>query len=134
MERLGAVCDEVVVAPGALGARAGSLADRVGRKPMVLRATVAIAVAMVAAVELALRGLLVAGAVIGAGSDPSGQGMVAMPLAPVGITLALLAAVLLAAKGAQLALRVSARVRAWRASTREGLCPQACTCCTEVRT
>jgi hypothetical protein len=93
----------------------------------------AIALAMVAAVELALRGLLFAGGLIG-GGDPSGRGLIAMPLAPIGITLALLATVLLAAKAAQLALRASARVGAWRASTREGLCPQACTCCTEART
>ena len=57
-----------------------------------------------------------------------------VPWVPVGITAALLAAVLLAAKAAQLAFRGVARVRAWRTRTREGLCPQACNCCGEVRT
>jgi hypothetical protein len=55
-----------------------------------------------------------------------------VPWAPVGITTALLVAVLLAAKGAQLALRGARSVRAWRARTRESLCPDACTCCSEV--
>jgi hypothetical protein len=57
-----------------------------------------------------------------------------VPWVPVGITAALLAVVLLAAKGAQLTLRSLRRVQAWRARTREELCPQACDCCGEVRT
>jgi len=57
-----------------------------------------------------------------------------VPWVPVGITAALLATVLLAAKGAQLALRASARLRAWRARTHEDLCPQACNCCGEAPT
>jgi hypothetical protein len=52
---------------------------------------------------------------------------------PVAITLAVLAAVLSAAKGAQLALRGLGAVRAWR-SRRAGLCPGACGCCTSART
>jgi hypothetical protein len=56
-----------------------------------------------------------------------------VPWVPVGITAALLAAVLLAAKAAQLTLRGLNRVRAWRARTQEGLCPQPCNCCGEVR-
>ena len=57
-----------------------------------------------------------------------------VPLTPLGITVALLAAVLLAAKGAQLVLRGTRRFSVWRARSREGLCPQACSCCSEVRT
>ena len=56
-----------------------------------------------------------------------------VPWVPVGITVALLAVVLLAAKGAQLGLSAQRRVRAWRARTGEGLCPQACSCCGEAR-
>ena len=52
-----------------------------------------------------------------------------VPWAPVGITMALLVTVLLAAKGAQLALRGVRAVRAWRTRTQEDLCPQACNCC-----
>ncbi len=57
-----------------------------------------------------------------------------VPLKPIGITTAVLVAILLLAKGAQLTLRTTASVRAWRARTREGLCPQACDCCGEVQT
>lgn len=57
-----------------------------------------------------------------------------VPWVPAGITAALLAAVLLAAKGAQLGLRGMRSLRAWRSRTGEGLCPQACTCCSEART
>jgi hypothetical protein len=55
-----------------------------------------------------------------------------VPWVPVGITAALLASVLLAAKGAQLGLRGIHRLRAWRTHTSEGLCPQACTYCSDV--
>jgi hypothetical protein len=57
-----------------------------------------------------------------------------VPLTPIGITTALLAAILLAAKAAQLGLRAAVRVRALRSRTREGLCPRACNCCGEART
>ncbi len=57
-----------------------------------------------------------------------------VPWVPVGITAALLVTVLLAAKAAQLGLRGARRFRAWRARTGEGLCPQPCSCCSEVRT
>ena len=57
-----------------------------------------------------------------------------VPWVPVGITAALLATVLFAAKAAQLGLRGGRRFRAWRARASEGLCPQACSCCGEVRT
>ncbi len=88
---------------------------------------------MIVAVELALRGLLLAGAILGAGTDPGGQGLSAVPLTPIGITAGLLLAVVLLAKAAQLGFRAVARLRAWRARTREGLCPQTCSCCPEVR-
>jgi hypothetical protein len=57
-----------------------------------------------------------------------------VPLKPIGITTALLVVILLAAKAAQLGLRAWLRISAWRAHTREGLCPQACTYCGEART
>lgn len=57
-----------------------------------------------------------------------------VPLKPIGITTALLVTVLLVAKGAQLAMRASLRLREWRARTHEGLCPQACDCCGEATT
>ena len=57
-----------------------------------------------------------------------------VPWVPVGITAALLASVLLAAKAAQLILRGLSRVQAWRSRAHGGLCPQACNCCGEVRT
>jgi hypothetical protein len=94
----------------------------------------ALALAMIVAVELALRGLLLAGAGLGAGTDPGGQGLTALPLTPIGITTALLLAVLLAAKCAQLGLRAVVRARAWRSRTSEELCPQACNCCSQART
>ena len=94
----------------------------------------AIAIVMIVAVELALRGLLLAGSVLGAGTDPGGQGLTALPLAPIGITAALLLAVLLGAKGAQLAFRAAHRLRTWRSRTGEGFCPPACAHCSEGRT
>ena len=57
-----------------------------------------------------------------------------VPLTPLGITTAVLVAVLLAAKGAQLGLRGLRSLRAWRARRAGGLCPQACSCCSELRT
>ena len=57
-----------------------------------------------------------------------------VPWVPVGITAALLGSVLAVAKAAQLTLRGVSRVRAWRSRTRDGLCPQPCNCCGEVRT
>ncbi|MDX6583895.1 MAG: hypothetical protein QOI10_3079 [Solirubrobacterales bacterium] len=56
-----------------------------------------------------------------------------VPLAPLGITTALLATVLVAAKAAQLGLRF-ANHRAARPRTRGAICRQPCTCCTEART
>jgi hypothetical protein len=64
-----------------------------------------LALAMVVAIDLTLRGLLLAGALVGAGSG-GGEGIVAMPLAPIGITTGLLLLVLACAKGADVMLRV----------------------------
>ena len=57
-----------------------------------------------------------------------------VPLKPIGITMAVLVTVLLLAKAAQLALRATSRFRTWRTRPRDGMCPQACSCCGEVQT
>ena len=70
-----------------------------------------LAVAMIVAIELTLRGalLLVAGAgVDGAGS---GRGVTALPAAPLAVTVALLIGLLAATKGLQLLLRARERGR-----------------------
>jgi hypothetical protein len=65
-----------------------------------------LAVAMVVAIDLTLRGLLAVGGLIGAG--PEGDpGLVVLPLAPVGITTGLLALVLAGAKLADLLTRTA---------------------------
>lgn len=66
----------------------------------------AIAVTMVVAVDLALRIVLLLTALAGASDPPPDPGLTVLPLAPMGITMALLVAVLAAAKVLQLALRV----------------------------
>jgi hypothetical protein len=78
-----------------------------------------LALAMIVAIDLTLRGLLLAGAVVGAG--PEGDpGIVVLPLAPIGITTGLLLLVLATAKGADLLLRLrdSRRERAHAAQRR----------------
>jgi hypothetical protein len=64
-----------------------------------------LALAMLVAIDLTLRGLLLAGALVGAGSG-GGEGIVVMPLAPIGITTGLLLLVLAGAKGADVMLRM----------------------------
>lgn len=65
----------------------------------------ALALAMVVAIDLTLRGLLLAGAVVGAA--PAGSpGLIVLPLAPIGITTGLLLFVLATAKGAELLMRL----------------------------
>jgi hypothetical protein len=68
----------------------------------------AMALAMVAAIDLTLRALLLAGAVVGAGTHPH-SGLIALPLAPIGITTGLLLLVVAAAKGAELLSRLRGR-------------------------
>lgn len=67
----------------------------------------AIAVAMVIAVDLAIRAVLILMALVGGGSLSSGEKLTVLPLAPLGLTTALMLAVLLSAKGVQLALRLA---------------------------
>lgn len=67
----------------------------------------AIAVAMIVAVDLTLRGVLLAAAALGAGEAGSADGVLVLPLTPIGITGAVLAVLLLAAKGAELLQRLS---------------------------
>jgi hypothetical protein len=64
------------------------------------------AVAMIVAVDLALRVALVCLSVGGLGDPPPPDGATVLPLAPIAITSAILAAVLIAAKLMDLALRV----------------------------
>jgi hypothetical protein len=66
----------------------------------------AIAVTMIVAVDLALRMVLLLTALAGASDTPPDPGLTVLPLAPIGITMGLLVAVLAAAKALQLALRV----------------------------
>ncbi len=77
----------------------------------------ALAVAMVAAIDLTLRGVLLAGSLIGATPAPE-LGFVALPLAPIGITTGLLLLVVAGAKLAELVLRPRARRDRRRAARR----------------
>lgn len=92
----------------------------------------AIAVAMIVAVDLTLRGLLFTASLLGADTDGRGAGLTVLPLAPIGITMALLAGILIAAKALQLGLRLGDRPRAAARGARPALCPHPCTCCTEA--
>lgn len=65
----------------------------------------ALAVAMVAAIDLTLRGVLFAGSLVGATSAPEAE-VVVLPLAPLGITTGLLLLVVAGAKLAELLLRL----------------------------
>lgn len=65
----------------------------------------AIAATMIVAVDLALRAVLGLASLAGLAEAPD-AGLTVLPLAPIGITMALLAAVLAGAKGLQLAMRV----------------------------
>jgi len=58
----------------------------------------AIAIAMIAAVDLTLRGFLLVAAALGSGAFSDAGGAFVLPLAPIGITGAVLAFVLLIAK------------------------------------
>lgn len=71
----------------------------------------AIAVAMIIAVNLSLRGALLAISLTGAGEGASDRGLFVLPVALIGITGALLATVLGTAKALELCLR--ARERGW---------------------
>ena len=93
----------------------------------------AIAVSMIVAVDLALRGLLFAAGLLGAETDAGGAGLTVLPLAPIGITTALLAVVVLGAKALQLALRVSSGSRTVARNAPRALCPRPCTCCAQAR-
>jgi hypothetical protein len=63
-----------------------------------------LAVAMLIAIDLTLRAVLMAAHLLGAGPAPH-LGLVALPLAPIGITTGLLALVVSGAKAAELVLR-----------------------------
>jgi len=93
----------------------------------------AIAVTMIVAVDLALRGLLFAAGLLGAETDAGGAGLTVLPLAPIGITTALLAVVVIAAKGLQLVLRVRGGSRTVARNAPRALCPRPCTCCAQAR-
>ena len=82
----------------------------------------AIALAMIAAVDLALRALLLV-----SGADASGA--LVIPIAPIGLTSGLLVTVLAAAKGAELLQRLGRRRHTVRLARPR--CPNPCTCCTE---
>jgi len=84
----------------------------------------AMALAMIVAVDLALRALLLA-----SGGDASGAFVI--PVAPISFTAGLLVAVLMAAKGAELLVRLGRYRRAARLT--RARCPQPCACCNEVR-
>jgi hypothetical protein len=72
----------------------------------------AISVTMIVAVDLALRVVLLLTALAGVSDTPPDPGLTTLPLAPIGLTLGLLVAVLVAAKALQLALRVRDHCRA----------------------
>jgi hypothetical protein len=76
-----------------------------------------LAVAMLIAIDLTLRGVLTAGYLLGAAPAPH-LGLIALPLAPIGITTALLALVVAGAKCAELALRPRRRREPQRAEGR----------------
>jgi hypothetical protein len=63
-----------------------------------------LAVAMLIAIDLTLRAVLMGAHLLGAGPAPH-LGLVALPLAPIGITSGLLALVVAGAKAAELAFR-----------------------------
>lgn len=92
----------------------------------------AMAASMIVAVDLALRGLLFTASFLGADIGARGGGLTVLPLAPIGITTALLVGILVAAKGLQLGLRVGSRPRGAPRGARPALCPHPCTCCTGV--
>ena len=75
-----------------------------------------LALAMLVAIDLTLRGVLLAGYLLGLTSAPE-LGVIALPLAPIGITTGLLLLVVSSAKLAELALRPRRR-RAARARRR----------------
>lgn len=68
-----------------------------------------IAVVMIIAVELTLRGALLAISLAGGGEGASDRGPIALPIVPLGITVALVATVLTGAKALELCLRVRDR-------------------------
>ncbi len=92
----------------------------------------AIAVSMIVAVDLALRALLFTAGLLGAETDAGGAGLTVLPLAPIGITTALLAAVVVGAKALQLVLRVSGGRRKVAGGAPRPLCPRPCTCCAQA--
>lgn len=65
----------------------------------------AIAVTMIVAIELTLRAVLWVASAAGVGGASVPAGILALPLEPIGLAVALLCALLLAAKGLELALR-----------------------------
>jgi hypothetical protein len=65
----------------------------------------AIAVAMIAAIELTLRGALALAAIAGVAGAGGARGITALPATPLAITTALLAGLITIAKGCQLAVR-----------------------------
>ena len=69
----------------------------------------AIAVVMIVAVELTIRGALFAVTLAGSGEGPSDHGLTVLPLAPLGITTLLLAIVLGGTKALEVCLRVRDR-------------------------
>lgn len=73
-----------------------------------------LAVAMLVAIDLTLRAVLLAGFLVGAMEAPE-LGVIALPLAPIGITTGLLVLVVSGAKLAELALRPRHRRAAARA-------------------
>lgn len=73
-----------------------------------------LAVAMLVAIDLTLRAVLLAGFLVGAMEAPE-LGVIALPLAPIGITTGLLVLVVSGAKLAELALRPRHRRTAARA-------------------
>lgn len=95
----------------------------------------AIALCMVVAVDLALRAVLALAALAGTGPGPGGQGLTALPLAPIGLTMALMLIVLTGAKALQLALVATAALRRRGETRRRGRvpCRRPCTCCGDIR-
>jgi hypothetical protein len=68
-----------------------------------------IAVVMIIAVELTLRGALLAMSLAGGGEGASDRGLTVLPMVPLGITMALLAMVLAGVKALELCLRLRDR-------------------------
>jgi hypothetical protein len=71
----------------------------------------AMALAMIVAVDLTLRAVLLVAAAAGIGSPAAADGLLVLPLTPLGITGAILAGLLLIAKGTEVALSVRRPVR-----------------------